>query len=405
MEHFDIIIIGGGASGMIAGITSAKRGKKVAILEHNEKLGKKLYITGKGRCNLTNFSSVENHLNNIVTNSKFMFSALNHFSAQDTINFFNSIGLKTKVERGDRVFPESDKSSDVIKVLENQLKILGVKIFYNTQIEKVTKEENSFSIWCMSQIKYTVNSLVVATGGLSYSGTGASDFGYYIAKSFGHNIVKPKPALCPIVVKEDISSLNGLSLKNVKLTVQTKTKTYSKMGEMMFTYNSLTGPIALTLSSLINKENLEKAKISIDFKPALSFTQLEEKLKRESVTYAKKDLKNYLHTLLPSKILDFFMQKAKLFNKKMADFNKVDRNNLINNLKKFDFSVKSLDNINVGIITSGGVDVKQIDPKTCQSKLVKNLYFVGEVLDVDALTGGFNLQIAWSTGVLAGKNA
>lgn len=405
MEHFDIIIIGGGASGMIAGITSAKRGKKVAILEHNEKLGKKLYITGKGRCNLTNFSSVENHLNNIVTNSKFMFSALNHFSAQDTINFFNSIGLKTKVERGDRVFPESDKSSDVIKVLENQLKILGVKIFYNTQIEKVTKEEDMFNIWCMSQIKYTASSLVVATGGLSYSGTGASDFGYHIAKSFGHNIVKPKPALCPIVVKEDISSLNGLSLKNVKLTIQTKTKTYSKMGEMMFTYNSLTGPIALTLSSLINKENLENTKISIDFKPALSFTQLEEKLKRESVTYAKKDLKNYLHSLLPSKIIDFFMQKAKLFNKKMADFNKVDRNNLINNLKKFDFSVKSLDNINVGIVTSGGVDVKQIDPKTCQSKLVKNLYFVGEVLDVDALTGGFNLQIAWSTGVLAGENA
>ncbi len=401
---YDAIIIGGGAAGMMAAIIAAKNGNKVAILEHNEKLGKKLYITGKGRCNLTNDSSVETHLNNIVTNGKFMYSALYNFTPKQTIEFFNNIGLKTKIERGNRVFPQSDKSSDVIKVLQNQLKVLDVNIFLNENIEKINKTNKIFNICSISGNKYTTYSLIVATGGLSYSGTGATDFGYKIAKLFGHKIIEPKSALCPILIKEDISSLNGLSLKNVELSIKIGNKTYTKMGEMMFTYNSLTGPIALTLSSLINKENLTNSKAIIDFKPALTINQLEEKFKKEFVTFAKKDLKTYLHTLLPNKIIDFFIKKCNLINKKLADLNKVDRNNLINGLKKFDFLIKSLDNINVGIVTSGGVDVKEIDPKTCQSKLVNNLYFVGEVLDVDALTGGFNLQIAWSTGALAGNS-
>lgn len=402
---YDVIIIGGGASGMMAAIKAGERGQSVAILEHNEKLGKKLYITGKGKCNLTNNSSVETHLNNIVTNSKFMYSALNTFTPQDTIEFFENNGLKTRTERGNRVFPASDKSSDVIKVLVNCAIKNNVKTTLNTEIKTISKQSGVYTILCNSGLEYTCNSLIVATGGLSYSGTGASGIGYEIAKQFGHNIIKPKSALCPIVVKEDVSSLNGLSLRNIELTIEAENKNYSQFGDLLFTYNSLTGPTALTLSSFINKCKLNGAKASIDFKPALTKLQLEEKFKREFVDYAKKDLKNYLQTLLPSKIIDYFMQKTKLKNTKLANLTKEDRSILINYLKKFDFCIKSLDNINVGIVTSGGVDVKEINPKTCESKLEKNLFFVGEVLDVDALTGGFNLQIAWSTGYVAGVSA
>ena len=405
MNMYDVVVIGGGAAGMMAAIYASYNGAKVAIIEHNEKLGKKLYITGKGKCNLTNNSSVETHLNNIVTNSKFMFSALNNFSAQDTIEFFENNGLKTRTERGNRVFPESDKSSDVIKTLVNCINNNNVKVTLNTEIERVYRDKDTFNILCKSGIIYTCKCLIIATGGLSYSGTGATGMGYELAKQFGHNVVEPKPALCSIVVKEDISNLNGLSLRNVELSTKIGNKNHNQFGDLLFTYNSLTGPIALTLSSLINKFNLHGVKLYIDFKPALTETHLEEKFKREFVVNAKKDLKNYLHSLLPAKIIDYFMQKIKLPNKKLADINKEERNSLILGLKKFDFSIKSLDNINVGIVTSGGVDVKEIEPKTCQSKLVKNLFFAGEVLDVDALTGGFNLQVAWSTGVLAGTNA
>jgi len=405
MNKYDVIVNGGGAAGMMAAIHAAYTGAKVAIIEHNEKLGKKIYITGKGKCNLTNNSDVETHLNNIVTNSKFMFSALNNFTAQNTIEFFENNGLKTRTERGNRVFPESDKSSDVIKTLVNCLNNNNVKVTLNTEIEKIYRQKQQFNILCKSGIEYTCNSLIVATGGLSYSGTGATGFGYEIAEQFGHKIAEPKPALCSIVVKEDVSSLNGLSLRNVTLSAVIENKKYSQFGDLLFTYNSLTGPIALSMSSLINKNNLSGVKVYIDFKPALSEALLEAKFKREFVENAKKDLKNYLHSLLPSKIIDYFIMKTKLNNKKLAEINKEERNTLILGLKKFDFSIKSLDNINVGIVTSGGVDVKEVDPKTCQSKLVKNLFFAGEVLDVDALTGGFNLQIAWSTGVLAGVNA
>jgi len=294
---YDVIIIGGGASGMMAAIKAGERGQRVAILEHNEKLGKKLYITGKGKCNLTNNSSVETHLNNIVTNSKFMYSALNTFTPQDTIEFFENNGLKTRTERGNRVFPASDKSSDVIKVLVNCAIKNNVKTTLNTEIKTISKQSGVYTILCNSGLEYTCNSLIVATGGLSYLGTGASGIGYEIAKQFGHNIIKPKSALCPIVVKEDVSSLNGLSLRNIELTIEAENKSYSQFGDLLFTYNSLTGPTALTLSSLINKCKLNGAKASIDFKPALTKLQLEEKFKREFVDYAKKDLKNYKKSL------------------------------------------------------------------------------------------------------------
>lgn len=404
ITNYDVIIIGGGASGMMSSIFAARNGYKTLVLDHNEKLGKKLYITGKGKCNLTNNSSIENHLNHIVTNSKFMYSALNAFTPQDTMQFFEDNGLNLRTERGNRVFPSSDKSSDVIKTLEKTMQSYGVVVSLNNEIVKVTKENNLFTILCNNKIKYTTARLIVATGGVSYSGTGATGLGYNIAKNFGHNVIKPTSALCPIVVKEDVSELNGLKLENVALSVSFGKKTYKEQGDMLFTFNSITGPIALTLSSLINKQDLTNTKLYLDMKPALTEQKLEEKFKREFIEFAKKDLKNYLFTLLPSSFVEFFMAHTGLKNKKIADINKFERETLINGLKKFDFSIKSLDNINVSIVTSGGVDVKEINAKTCESKLVENLYFVGEVLDVDALTGGYNLQIAWSTGFLAGNN-
>ena len=404
MAKYDVVIIGGGASGMMASIFSAQRGLKTLVLEHKEKLGKKLFITGKGRCNLTNNSSIENHLNNMVVNKKFMYSALNAFSAQDVMQFFIDNGLDIKTERGNRVFPSSDKSSDVIRCLERCMKKYAVEVRLNTDVVRVIKQDGHFNIYDKYDNIYTTNSVIVATGGLSYPGTGSTGFGYKIARDFGHKIVECKSALCPILVNEDIRELNGLSLKNVSLNINIGSKKFSSQGEMMFTYNSLTGPIVLSLSSLINKLNYKNAKIFIDLKPGLTIEQLEIKLARECIEFAKKDFKNYLHTLLPNKLVDYFYMRCGVESKKMADINRLERDKIINLLKKFDFSIKSLDNIDVGIITSGGVDVREINSKSCESKLVENLYFIGEVLDIDALTGGYNLQIAWSTAYLAANH-
>ena len=402
--NFDVIVIGGGASGMMASIFAARNGKNCLVLDHNEKLGKKLYITGKGKCNLTNNSSVETHLNNTITNSKFMYSALNAFSPQDAMAFFEENGLKLRTERGNRVFPDSDKSSDVIKTLEKAMQNYGVKISLNQEIKTVTKINSTFNILCNNNINYTCDSLIVATGGISYSGTGATGLGYKIAKQFGHNVLEPRSALCPIVVSDDISELNGLSLRNIALNYKNGKKEFNEFGDLLFTYNSLTGPTALTMSSKINKFALKGSKIYIDLKPALTTEKLDEKFKREFVEFAKKDYKNYLATLLPSSFIDFFVKKSKILNKKMSEFSKTDRTTLINTLKNFELTINSLENINVSIVTSGGIDVKEINSRTCESKLVENLYFIGEVLDVDALTGGFNLQIAWSTGFVAGHS-
>lgn len=404
MKNYDCIVIGGGASGMMSAIMSARNGNRTLIIDHNEKLGKKLYITGKGKCNLTNNSSIETHLNNIITNSKFMYSALNAFSPQDTMEFFENNGLKLRTERGNRVFPASDKSSDVIKTLERAMRNYGVNVVLNSDISSVNKKNNTFHILCNGDYEYTSSSLIIATGGLSYIGTGATDFGYRIATQFGHKVVPAKSALCPIVVYDDVSELNGLALRNVTLNYTNGKKNFSEFGDLLFTYNSITGPIALTMSSKINKLDIANTSIYIDLKPALTIEQLDAKLKREIIDYSKKDFKNYLDTLLPKSIIEYFYNRLNIGNKKMADLTKADRAKIINLLKRFDLKIKSLDNVGVAIVTSGGVDIKEIDAKNCMSKLVPNLYFVGEVLDIDALTGGFNLQIAWSTGYLAGNN-
>lgn len=401
--RYDCIVIGGGAAGMMASIFSARNGNSTLVLDHNEKLGKKLYITGKGKCNLTNNSSIENHLLNTVTNSKFMYGALNAFSPQDTMEFFEEHGLRLRTERGNRVFPASDKSSDVIKTLERAMQNYGVDVSLNNEIVRVKKDKNTFKILCNTNIEYTSYSLIIATGGVSYIGTGASDFGHRLANEFGHNVTKIRSALCPIVLHDDVSELNGLALRNVSLNYTCGKKNFSEFGDLLFTYNSITGPIALTMSSKINKLDIADTNIYIDLKPALSEDQLDAKIKREIIEYSKKDYKTYLSTLLPKSFIDFFYARMPL-SKKMADLSKEDRMNMINLLKRFDLKIKSLDNVAVSIVTSGGVDIKEINAKTCMSKLVDNLYFVGEVLDIDALTGGYNLQIAWSTAYLAGNS-
>ena len=388
----------------MAGIQAAKRGASVLLLEKNEKIGKKIYITGKGRCNLTNNSDIETHLTNTIHGSKFMNGAIRSFTPNDTMDLFeNYVTLKT--EHGNRVFPASDKSSDIISALNKMLSDSGVEICLNRNVKDISKQNDIFNILCNNDNTYQSYSVLIATGGKSYSATGSDGDGYKFAKQFGHTIVDIKPALVPIIVKEDVKDIEGLSLKFVEASVIKNGKELAKeFGEMLFTANGVSGPIILTISSKINREDLADTKLLIDFKPKLSQDMLNTKFLREFEEYSKKNLSTYLKTLLPSSIVPYFIDKFKLADKKMSDMTRADRNILINGLKKFDLSIKMLDNIEKAIITSGGVDVKQVSPKTFESKLVSNLYFAGEVLDIDALTGGFNLQIAFSSGYVVGNS-
>lgn len=402
--YFDIIVVGGGAAGMMAAIIAARQGVKVLLIEKNEKPGKKLYITGKGRCNLSNASDIENHLSNINNGSKFMISALNAFSPDDCISFFNLLGLKTKIERGKRVFPVSDKSSDVIKVLENELKKLNVAINLNESVELINKDKHF--IVCTNKASYTTNSVIICTGGLSYPFTGSTGFGFEAAKSFNHKVVSPVPALVAVNVFDDVKELAGLTLKNVNCSVVIKNKVAAKnFGELLFTHSGVSGPAALTLSSKINRLDLNGAKFLIDLKPALSAEQLEQKFIREFKENSNLLLSNYLKLLLPKSLINFFMEKTKLPNIFVRDLTKEHRINIIKTLKTFDLNIKNLDNIENAIITSGGVSLNEINPKTMESKIVPHLYFAGEVLNIDAMTGGYNLQIAFSTGYAAGHSA
>lgn len=404
MKIYDLIIIGAGASGSMAGIQAARRGASVLLIEKNEKLGKKLYITGKGRCNLTNNSDIQTHLNNTIRGAKFMNGAIRRFTPSDTMEVFEPyVALKT--EHGNRVFPVSDKSSDIISALNKMLIDAGAEIALNTTVEKLEKKDEIFNILCKNNIKYQAYSVLIATGGVSYSATGSTGDGYNFAKAFGHTIVEPKPALVPIIVKENVKDIEGLSLKFVEASVEIDGKIIEReFGEMLFTNNGVSGPIILTLSSKINRHNLNNAKLYIDFKPKLSVEMLDEKFVREFKEFAKKNVSTYLKTLLPSSIIPHFMTKYGILDKKVSELSKIDRNILIKGLKKFDLSINFLDNIEKAIITSGGVDLTEVSPKNYESKLVPNLYFAGEVLDIDALTGGFNLQIAFSSGFVVGDS-
>ena len=395
-----VAVVGAGAAGLfVSGLLSARHG--VTVFEKNEKVGKKLFITGKGRCNFTNACSVEDFLRNIVRGQKFLKSAIYNFDSQNCLDFFAGLGLKYKIERGNRAFPESDKSSDVIKVLQN-VHCKNVKFNFCEQINSVYKNEDVFVV-CSDKGKYEFDSVIVATGGESYKATGSTGFGYQIAKKFGHSIIETKPALCPIKLKDKfVKKLQGVSLKNVSLKANVDGKEIVEFGEMLFTDDGISGPIVLSMSSMINRaKNVE---LSLDFKPALSEKQVDLRLLRDFDENKNKDLKTVLKGLLPKAVADVFSEAIGLDeSKKIHDITKEEREKLVKGLKSFKLKFDGLYDINAGIVTSGGVDTSQINPKTFESKFVPGLYFVGEVLDVDALTGGFNLQIAWATAASCAK--
>ncbi len=401
-----VLIIGGGAAGMMAGIIAARCGHRVTILEKNEKCGKKVFITGKGRCNLTNAKEPDEVLNSIVTNKKFMYSSLKQFSNYDVMGFFDELGLPLKVERGNRVFPESDKSSDVIACLVRELARLGVDIRYHTAVTEVVTKDGAFS-HVVDEHKniWRADYLIVATGGKSYPSTGSTGDGYAFAKAMGHTIVKTSPALVPFNAAEEyVKKLQGLSLRNVAVTIEDDGKeVYSDFGELLFTHFGVSGPTIISASSMVTERIAERnLKLFIDLKPALSKEQLDDRILRDFAENRNKALKNALDNLYPKKLIPVMTDLSRIDgNKKVNGIAKAERERLLCLTKRFPVTLLGLRGYNEAIITQGGVSVKEIHPATMESKLVKHVFFAGEVLDVDAVTGGFNLQVAWSTAYAA----
>lgn len=402
-----VAVIGAGAAGLIAAYAAAKNGNDVTVFEKNEKSGKKIYITGKGRCNVTHECLPEEFLLNVVNNPKFLTSAIYGFSPEYTMRFFEDGGLILKTERGARVFPVSDKASDVTKCLENYCKNNGVIFKFNEKVVKINILNSTVSGIITTKSIYSFDRVIICTGGLSYPLTGSTGDGYEFAKATGHNIITPCAGLCGLNLKgEYYKSIQGLSLKNVNLTVYNQGKKLKDFfGELLFTHFGVSGPIVLSASSLINRLDLKNVKLSLDLKPALSSEQLDIRILRDFDAYKNKSILNCLKELLPSALISEVLRRSGISqDKKVNSVSKSERLSLLTILKSFDMLVSSLRGFDEAIITSGGVDVKQINPKTMESKLVNGLYFCGEVLDVDALTGGFNLQIAFSTGYAAGKS-
>lgn len=403
-----VIVIGGGASGLFAAVAAAKSNKKVYLLEKNEKLGKKIYITGKGRCNLTNNSDLQDFLKNVVRNPKFLYNALNALSVEDTMDFFSDNGLPLKTERGNRVFPVSDKASDVTKTLEKICKKYGVEILLNTKVTDIEVKNGIVSGVRTKNGLFECDSIIVCTGGLSYPLTGSDGDGYGFAKKTGHNIIPLKPALCGIETEENFcGQLQGLSLKNVSLSAKYNGKTvFSEFGEMLFTHYGISGPIVLSCSSNVNRNYSDNLTIILDLKPALSEDKLENRFIRDLSAGNLKSVATVLVSALPKSLIPVVLEIAKINpRKKCAEITAVERKRLVFVLKNFEMKVKKLRPLEEAIVTSGGIDVKQINPKTMESKIIKGLFFAGEVIDVDAYTGGFNLQTAFSTGYLAGLNS
>ena len=405
----NVVITGGGPAGMMAAITAARRGFKVTLVEKNEKLGKKLFITGKGRCNITNAGDSEDLFNSIVTNRKFMFSSFNGFSNYDTLGFFDELGLQIKIERGNRVFPESDHSSDVIGALNRELKRLSVDVRLNTEVKDIIVNGGKATgvvVKCSGkESTIQADNVIVATGGNSYQSTGSTGDGYRFARKLGHSVTPILPALVPFNVAEDWESdFQGLSLKNVSIVVlDGKQEIYSDFGEMLFTHFGVSGPLILSASSFAARRIKEHPlKLVIDLKPALSHEQLDERILRDFDEEKNKAFKNSLDKLLPKKMIPVIVRLSDIDgNKKVNEITKQERQKLVSLIKGLELTITGLRGFNEAIITQGGINVREINPTTMESKLVKNLYFAGEVLDVDALTGGFNLQVAWSTGYAA----
>lgn len=402
-----VVVIGGGAAGSYAAITAAKNGHDVTLVEKNEKIGKKIYITGKGRCNLTNASDMEVLFSNVMSNRKFLYSAFYACDNSSVIDFFETNGMATKIERGNRVFPVSDHSSDVISTLTKALRKENVRLLFNTSVKNILIEDNAAcGVVLSDNTKLKADSVIVATGGLSYKSTGSTGEGHQMAQKLGHKIVECTPALVPFNIKESwVKELQGLSLKNTAIMIyKEKKKVYEDFGEMLFTHFGVSGPMILSASASIKpalfKENL---KLVIDLKPALTSEQLDKRILRDFDEEKNKQFKNSIGKLLPQKLVPVIIELSKINpDKKVNEVSKEERLLLVNLIKNLTVTVEGLRDWNEAIITKGGVSVKEVNPSTMESKLINNLYFAGEVLDLDAMTGGYNLQIAWSTGYLAG---
>ncbi|MCR5668799.1 MAG: NAD(P)/FAD-dependent oxidoreductase [Lachnospiraceae bacterium] len=404
-----VIVVGGGAAGMMAAYAAASYGCDVTLLEKNEKLGKKIYITGKGRCNFTNACDVEDLFQNVVSNPKFMYSAFYSFTNQQVMDFVADHGTPYKVERGERVFPVSDHASDVTGAFQRALKSAGVKIMLNTEVKGLRVQDGVICGVDTVDGPMEAERVIVCTGGLSYPTTGSTGDGVRFAEKLGHSIATLRPALVPMNTKEDyIPAMQGLSLKNVELTIyHGKKKLYDEFGEMLFTHFGVSGPLCLSASSRVGKY-LDDASLQaeIDLKPKLDKDILDQRLLREFKGNENKNISNVLGSLLPKKMIPVFMEILEFAeDKKINSVTVEERNEIIHLLKHFSFTIVSLRSFKEAIVTQGGVSVKEINPSTMESKLVEGLYFAGEVLDIDCYTGGFNLQVAWSTGYLAGMCA
>lgn len=416
-----VIVIGGGPAGIMAAISSAKYGNEVIILEKMNMLGKKLLITGKGRCNITSSLPIDEFIKNIPGNGMFLYSSFNHFDNQDIINMLKEEGVEVKTERGNRIFPVSDQAKDVQLALLNILKKLNVKIKTNVKAEHiVVKDGKASAVICNvngEEKKIDADKIIIATGGKSYPATGSTGDGYKLAEEVGHHITKIKPSLVPLVLtqkdKELCKKLQGLSLRNVNIKIKDATNgkvIYEDFGEMLFTHFGVSGPTILSGSAhLLRYKNVDELlkegniKLFIDLKPALSEEKLDDRILRDFSEEKNKAFKNSLEKLLPKKMIDVVIELSKIDpNKKVNEVTKKERESLVKTLKNFNIEIGGFRPIEEAIVTSGGINIKEINPKTMESKIVEGLFFAGELIDVDAYTGGFNLQIAYSTGYTAG---
>lgn len=392
---------------MMSAIRAAESGATVTLFEKTNRLGKKLSITGKGRCNITNATDNAEIIKNIPGNGKFLYGALKNFSSEDTINFFASLGLQTKIERGNRVFPESDNAAEVIEVLAKKMALLGVDVKLNSRVDEILVEENKISGVKVAGKFFHADAVILATGGLSYPGTGSTGDGFKFARRLGHTVTKILPALVPLEVEEDfVKSLQGLSLRNVRVTLRADGKNCAELfGEMLFTHFGISGPVILTLSRAAANFLSEKkfVEVSINLKPALTPEQLDARILRDFQKFKRKTLKNALVELLPGKLIPIVADLSYIDeDKKVNDITREERLRISETLRNFTLTVTGTRPIDEAIVTSGGISTKEIDPRTMESKIVKGLFIVGEVADIDGNTGGFNLQAAWATGNLAG---
>ncbi|MBP3597119.1 MAG: NAD(P)/FAD-dependent oxidoreductase [Clostridia bacterium] len=411
------IIIGGGPAGMIAAIASAKQGNETILLEQNKTLGKKLLITGKGRCNITSSLDMDEFIHNIPGNGRFLYSAFQKFTNQDIIDLLNENGLEVKTERGNRIFPITDRAVDVLNCLIDELKKNNVKIKTNSKVSKILVEDNKvIGIEVENSEKISCDKIILATGGKSYPITGSNGNGYNLAKKLGHTITEIKPSIVPLKAEEYLcQSMQGLSLKNVKITIKDEEKNkkiYDDFGEMLFTHFGVSGPTILSSSAhLVRYKNIEdlfknnKIKLIIDLKPALSEDELDLRIIRDWNELKNKEFKNSLDKLLPQKMIKTIIELTNIpESKRVNEITKEERLNLVKTIKSLTINIKGFRPIEEAIVTAGGISIKEINPKTMESKIVKGLYFAGEIIDVDAYTGGFNLQIAYSTGYTAGTS-